>query len=208
VHGFDVSPSLVELARERARTEAPSVVFSVVDVATTIPDAPFDRIASRFGVMFFADPAAAFANLARWLAPGGRFAFAVWAAPKENPWVTTVRDVVAEIVELPVVEPDAPGPFRYADVDVLLRLLAGAGFRDVDVRDWRGALPIGGGMSAADAADFAIASFSSFGELLAKRGPDALETALRSLTPILARHVSNGRVELDACVHVVSGARH
>ena len=59
---------------------------------------PYDRLVSRLGMMFFEDPPAAFANLARWLAPGERFAFAVWGRPAENPWMTTVPEVVAEII--------------------------------------------------------------------------------------------------------------
>lgn len=71
-----------------------------------------DRLVSRFGIMFFDDALAAFSNLVRWLAFGGRFAFAVWGHPAENPWMTTVRQVVAEIVDLPKPAAEAPGPFR------------------------------------------------------------------------------------------------
>src|SRR5205823_7697307 len=142
---------------------------------------PYDRLVSRFGIMFFDDPPAAFGNLRRWLAPGGRFAFAVWGPASDNPWLTSVRDVVARIVELPKPDRDAPGPFRYADADTLLALLRRAGFSALDVRDWRGALPIGGALPPAEAADFALSSFSSFGELLAEAGAGALDEARRSL---------------------------
>jgi SAM-dependent methyltransferase len=108
--------------------------------------------------MFFDDPPAAFVNLARWLAPVGRFAFAVWGRPAENPWMTSVRQAVAEIIDMPPPEPEAPGPFRYAEADKLLTLLNRAGFGELDVSDWRGALPIGGGLPAAEAASFALAS--------------------------------------------------
>jgi SAM-dependent methyltransferase len=75
VHGFDLSPPLIELARGRAPHE-PAIAFDVADMATAEPGRPYDRLVSRFGVMFFGDPLAAFANLVRWLEPGGRFAFA------------------------------------------------------------------------------------------------------------------------------------
>ncbi len=207
VHGFDISPSLVEVARRRARPYARAVAFEVADMATAATDEPYDRLVSRFGVMFFDDPPAAFANLARWLEPGGRFAFAVWGPPSENPWVTSVRDVVARIVELPRTDPDAPGPFRYADSTALLSLLARAGFGELDVRDWRGALPIGGAPSPPEAAHFALSSFSSFGELLARAGGDALDEAHRSLTACFAHHRRDGAVRMDACVRLVTGAR-
>jgi len=157
--------------------------------------------------MFFDDPPAAFVNLVRWLAPGGRFAFAAWGRLAENPWMTSVREVVAEIIDLPPPDPEAPGPFRYAKADKLLTLLDRAGFGEFNVRDWRGVLPIGGGLPAAEAANFAIASFASFGELLAEAGNEAVDAARRSLTARLLRHQQDGAVRMDACIHIVTGRR-
>jgi SAM-dependent methyltransferase len=206
VHGFDVSPALIESAR--ARPGAGAVRFALADVATApAPEQPYDRLVSRFGIMFYDDPPAAFANLVHWIAPGGRFAFAAWARPADNPWMTTVRDVVAEVIDVPQPDPDAPGAFRYAGADTLIALLDGAGFGDLDVRDWRGALPIGGGLPAAGAAEFALASFSSFGELLAEAGEAAFSDARRALTARFAAHQQNGTVQIDACVHLFTGGR-
>ncbi|HEV3060081.1 MAG TPA: class I SAM-dependent methyltransferase [Vicinamibacterales bacterium] len=206
VHGFDISPALIESARSRAGAAA--VAFALADVATApAPEEPYDRLVSRFGIMFYDDPPAAFANLAHWLAPAGRFAFTAWARPADNPWMTTVRDVVAEVVDVPRPDPDAPGAFRYAGADTLLALLDRAGFRDLNVTDWRGALPIGGGLPATEAAYFALASFSSFGELLAEAGDAAFNNACRALTARFDGHQQNGNVRLDACVHIVTGAR-
>lgn len=102
VHGVDISPALIETARGRSPREGNAVVFTAADVAKAPPlGGRYDRLASRFGVMFFDDPPAAFANLANWLGPDGRFAFAVWGPPAENPWVTTVREVISTLVELP-----------------------------------------------------------------------------------------------------------
>lgn len=207
VHGFDVSSSLIELARARARPDEPAIGFEVADMATAAPERPYDRLVSRFGVMFFADPCAAFANLVRWLAPGGRFVFAVWGFPSDNPWMTSVREAVARVIEVPQTDPDAPGPFRYADSDKLLALLARAGFIKLHVRDWRGSLPIGGELPPAEAASFALSSFASFGELLAKAGDGALDEARRSLTARFSHHQKDGAVRMDACVRIVSGAR-
>ncbi|MDQ1473975.1 MAG: hypothetical protein QOJ99_5455 [Bryobacterales bacterium] len=208
VHGFDISPALIELARARKRSEERAVAFEIADMATAAaPEEPYDQLVSRFGIMFFDDPPAAFANLARWLAPGGRFAFAVWGPLAENPWMTTVREVVAEIIDMPPPEPQAPGPFRYAEADKLLVLLDRAGFGEMEVGDWRGALPIGGGLPAAEAANFALASFSSFGELLAEAGDEELNAARQSLTARFSRHQQEGAVRMDACVHIFTGAR-
>jgi SAM-dependent methyltransferase len=205
VHGFDVSPSLIEVARGRIGADDRAIAFHVADIATTTPARPYDRLVSRFGVMFFAEPQAAFSNLARWLAPGGRFAFAVWGPPSENVWLTSVRDVVARVVDVPPIASDAPGAFRYAEIDTLLDLLARAGFRGIDVTDWRGSLPIAGGRPPAEAAQFALASFGPFGELLAKAGQAALDEAQRLLTARFSQDFDQGSVRMDACVRIVTG---
>jgi SAM-dependent methyltransferase len=208
VHGFDLSGALIEVARTRKPSDERAIVFEIADMATaSAPEEPYDRLLSRFGIMFFDDPPAAFANLVRWLAPGGRFAFAVWGPTADNPWMTSVRQVVAEIIDLPPPDPEAPGPFRYAKADKLLTLLDRAGFGEFNVRDWRGVLPIGGGLPAAEAANFAIASFASFGELLAEAGNEAVDAARRSLTARLLRHQQDGAVRMDACIHIVTGRR-
>jgi SAM-dependent methyltransferase len=208
VHGFDISPALIEVARARALPDKSHVAFKCANVATApAPEGPYDRLVSRFGVMFFDDPQAAFANLFHWLAPGGRFAFAVWGPLAENPWMMSVREVVAEIVDIPPSDPEAPGPFRYAEAGKLLTVLDHAGFRELDVRDWRGDLRMGGGLPAAEAAHFALASFSSFSELLAQAGDESLNAARLSLTTFFSRHQLGGVVQMGACVHIVTGAR-
>src|SRR5215467_7718535 len=102
VHGFDISQALIDTARSRIRSDDRDVAFAVADVATApAQESPYDRLVSRFGVMFYDDPPAAFSNLVRWLAQGGRFAFAVWGPQAENPWRTSLREVVAEIIDAP-----------------------------------------------------------------------------------------------------------
>ena len=208
VDGYDISPALIDIARTRAESDDAMIVFEVADMATTpAPVSPYDRLVSRFGTMFFDDPPAAFANLFRWLAPGGRFAFAVWGRPADNPWFTYLRQSVAEVMAVPSPDPDAPGPFRYAEVDTLLTLLAQAGFADLAVSDWRGGLPMGGGLTAPEAAKFAIAALGSFGELLAKAGDETLTEATQLLTGCYAQCLQDGIVQLDAHVHIVTGTR-
>ena len=207
VYGFDISHALIDTARARIRSDEPNIAFAVADVATAkAPELPYDRLVSRFGVMFYDDPPAAFSNLVRWLAPEGRFAFAIWGPLTENPWMASLRDVVAEIIDAPPSDPEAPGPFRYADAGKLLALLDQAGFGDLDVRDWRGALPVGGGLMPAEAANFAIAS-SSTGDLLSEAGDEALDKARRALTARFSNYEKNGAVWMDACVHIFTGVR-
>ncbi len=206
VRGFDISPALVESARNRMTSADRDITFEVANVATAM-QGPYDRLVSRFGIMFFDDPPAAFSNLFRWLAPGGRFAFATWGRLADNPWLVTVRDAVADVIEIPSPDPEAPGPMRYGESDKLLALLNRAGFAEIDVRDWRGTLAIGGGVSANDAASFALASFSSFAELLAEADDSALNEARHNLTTRFSRHQLDGAVRMDACVHIFTGAR-
>ena len=208
VHGFDISPALVASARSRANA-ADNVAFPTANMATAAPPgAPYDRLTSRFGVMFFDDPSAAFANLLRWLVPGGRFAFAVWGPPADNLWMTRLREVIAEYVDLPAIDPQAPGPFRYAEAKKMVALLEQAGFGAIHHATWRDALPIGGGLAAAEAANFALASLSSFGKLLAEAGDDVCRQACAALTSQFLQHEKGNMVQLEACVHIVTGTRH
>jgi trans-aconitate methyltransferase len=77
VHGFDLSPASIELARSRKRSDERAIAFEIANmVAAVAPETPYDRLGSRFAIMFFDDPVAAFANLVGWFAHGGRFASA------------------------------------------------------------------------------------------------------------------------------------
>ena len=98
VTGVDISPTLVALATDRAVADGiGNIAFVAVDAQAGMPErAPFDRLVSRFGVMFFADPAAAMANLRAMLKPGGRLDFAVWAPIDGNPWAATMMQAARE----------------------------------------------------------------------------------------------------------------
>lgn len=207
IHGYDLSAELIEVAESRNKSEDRAITFQVADMAAAAPEVAYDRLVSRFGIMFFGDPPAAFANLAGWLRPGGRFAFAVWGRPAENPWMARVRQVVAEIIDLPATDPEGPGPFRYGVAEKLMSQLDRAGFCDLAVNEWRGGLPIGGGLGAGEAATFALAAFSTFGEQLAEAGGEALNEARRLLTARLSRYEESGVVRMDGCVHIVTGGR-
>jgi SAM-dependent methyltransferase len=208
VDGYDISPALVDAACARIAGGARGIRFRQADMAMAAPpEGAYDRLVSRFGVMFFDDPSAAFTNLVRWLVPGGRFAFAVWGRPADNPWLAQVREAVAEHLVIPPSDPAAPGPFRYADADALVRILAAAGFAELAVQDWRGALPIGGGLPAGEAAGFALASFSSFAELLDGAGASVSAMVREALTRRWSRDHRGDAVRLEARVHLVSGRR-
>lgn len=203
---FDISPALVEAARARVRGDD-AVTFTVADMGRATPTHAYDRMVSRFGIMFFDDPPAAFGNLARWLVPGGRFALAVWGPPADNPSMMTAHRVVSELVDLPETDPAGPGPFRYADADALLALLEDAGFSGVEVHDWRGRIAVFGGMSPADTATFALDWFASFTDALHTEGESAVAEAHAELTRRYAASERDGVVEMVARVHLVTGTR-
>jgi len=204
--GLDISAPMLALARQRAEAAGLDADFIVADAQRhPLPSAHFDWIQSRLGVMFFNDPPAAFANLRRWLVPGGHFAFAVWGPVADNVWMTATRAAVAEVINLAPIDLLAPGPFRYGDVVPLLALLGRVGFVDVTATDWRQTLPIGDRLSASDAAQFALASFSSFAELLSKAGGDAPNRARRALVARFTAYEHEGAVLMPARVHIITG---
>ena len=95
---------------------------------------PFDAAHSRFGLMFFPDPDAAFANIFRALRPGGRLAASVWQHLDRNPWMQLTTATATQVLGIdrpPLAAPGGPGPFSLADPDATERLLTGAGFTDV-----------------------------------------------------------------------------
>src|SRR6185295_18725648 len=108
--------------------------------------AGFDALYSRFGVMFFEDPAAAFRNLRRALRRGGRLGFICWQTPAENPWMSVPTLTVMQYVPMEIpTDPQAPGPYAFADAERVAGILESAGFADVKVEDVRRDLVVGGG---------------------------------------------------------------
>ncbi len=135
VTGIDISAPMLETARRRAEEAEAPIEFIEADAATH-PFAPrYTLLFSRFGVMFFDDPMAAFANLHGALRPGGRLAFVCWRPFAENNW-SFIPYKAAEHL-LPPQEssdPHAPGPFAFADPERVKGILARAGYRDVHIQ--------------------------------------------------------------------------
>lgn len=134
--GVDISGPLVETARARAADAGLAAAFVQADAQTyAFEPAAFDAAISRFGVMFFEDPEAAFANIRRSLRRDGRLAFVAWRSPAENPLVTTVARAAAPFLPpTPPPIPNAPGQFGFADGERTRSILEAAGWRDVAVR--------------------------------------------------------------------------
>jgi len=192
VLGIDISPDLIAEASRRAEGQA-NVRFLCADAATVaLADAPYDRLVSRFGSMFFAEPYAAFANLHGLLKPGGRMDLAVWGPPRDNPWMMELMGVARSHIDIPSPDPRTPGPFAFADLDYVRDILAHAGFSAPEVQAYQGEQAIGGpGALPEDAADFALASMA-IGRALAEAGPEVLEAARNDLLALFTRHYRDG----------------
>jgi len=146
VTGIDISQPLLAVARSRPTPDG-KVEFLEAD-AQTFDFAPgsYDAIYSRFGVMFFAEPTAAFANMRKALKPDGRMTFVCWRSPADNLFMAlpmiAARKVLPEKAST-APDPEAPGPFAFANPDRVRRILDGAGFRDVQITPYDEAIGAG-----------------------------------------------------------------
>ncbi|MCA9000825.1 MAG: methyltransferase domain-containing protein [Planctomycetes bacterium] len=133
VLGLDFSLPLLTLARERCAPHA-NVTLLHGDAGEPRSDRDFDALFSRFGVMFFEDPARSFANLRETLGPDGRLAFITWQARERNPWVLEPTKCMLPFLPEPPVPPapNSPGPFGLGDPDFAREQLEQAGFQGVE----------------------------------------------------------------------------
>lgn len=139
VAGIDISAPMLAVARARAAASNADIPFIEADASAYDFQPVFDLVASRFGVMFFADPSAAFSNIRKAVAPNGRLAFVCWRSLAENGWAST--PIAAARPLLPPQEtpdPYAPGPFAFADDARIKTILSSAGFRDIHIEKFDG----------------------------------------------------------------------
>jgi SAM-dependent methyltransferase len=183
VLGLDISGPMLERARSAASEVGLSNArFQQADAQTGKLDAAtFDVVFSRFGVMFFADPVAAFTNLRSALRARARLSFVCWQAVQENPWmIVPMGAALQHLPPPPLPAPDAPGPFAFADPNRVRGILAGAGFEDVQLEPIRETLTVGGTGSLDEAVDFLL-QIGPTGRILRESDP--------ALTPKVAASV-------------------
>ena len=134
VAGIDISVPMLDVARARAQAMNADIVFLESDASRHDFQPVFDLVFSRFGVMFFDDPVAAFGNIRRAIAPKGRLAFVCWRSFKENDWAFVPFAAASHLLpEQPATDPYAPGPFAFADAQRLKGILEKAGFADIRI---------------------------------------------------------------------------
>lgn len=127
--GVDISETMLA-----ATTSTDTIEFVLADAQVHTFEERFDLIVSRFGVMFFADPVAAFRNLRDATAPGGELCFVTWRTPAENPFMAVAQQAAARLFpDAPAPDPEAPGPFAFADADRVRGILGDSGWTGIDI---------------------------------------------------------------------------
>lgn len=205
--GLDISPDLVGEATARAAAAGlGNARFVCGDAATTaLEAAPYDRLFSRFGAMFFAEPHAAFGHLHSLLKPGARIDLAVWAHPRDNLWMMEMMGVVRGHIAIPPAEPRVPGPFAFEDLAYLGEVLTAGGFSGMAVEPYTGMQALGGpGASAEEAADFVLGAMA-VGRALAEHGTEVRAAARADLVRLFTeRHVAGQGVMMGCKAWLVS----
>ncbi|HVJ53344.1 MAG TPA: methyltransferase domain-containing protein [Aliidongia sp.] len=203
VIALDVSGPMLAAASRRLAGLG-NVDFVLADAASyRFPEGVADLLFSRFGVMFFGEPAEAFANMRRALKPDGRVSFACWRPIAENPWVSVTLEAVYEhVARPPRPDPESPGGFSFGDPDRVRRILTDAGFAEPSFEpvDFVFDLALGGGL---EAAVDQVVEIGPASRLLDGQPPELLAAAKESLRRVLAPYEQDGRVALPSAIWIV-----
>jgi ubiquinone/menaquinone biosynthesis C-methylase UbiE len=206
VTAIDISePMLAVAAHDAAQAGLENVTFRQADAQIyPFPAASFDAAFSRFGVMFFADPVAAFANVVAALKPrSGRLAFVCWREFSQNPWMARpVEAAMRYLPPPPPPEPNAPGPFAFADGEHVRHLLMDAGFVDITLEPYDEAVDLG---PLGEAVTRSL-SVGPLGRLLEEH-PRARADVTEALRETLSAFETEGHVRMQAAVWIVSARR-
>lgn len=152
VLGVDLSSVMLQRAEERAAAVGlTNLTFRRLDAQRgELGHSAFDLVFSRFGVMFFADPTAAFAHLRAALRPAGRLVFVCWQPPSANPWMAIPNRTAMRFFDLTPPPHDAPGPFSLADPQRIRALLTAGGFAGIEITPIARHLSLAAGQSLHD----------------------------------------------------------
>ncbi|GHE63760.1 methyltransferase [Streptomyces longispororuber] len=204
--GLDLSGPMLSRARESAAREGiPNVAFVQGDAQVHPLDAEaFDAVISRYGMTFFTDPVAAFANLHRALRPGGRLAFICAAEAEANEWLAALASLKHILPLGGFGKAGGPGMFSLTDPGRIRDLLVAGGFVGVDVRRVEAAGKWGA--DAKDAAEFLLDSGPGR-HLLDQVTPSAQDAARQALTAALQHHEADGGVWLRSSSWLVTAER-
>jgi len=205
VLGVDVSQPMLEVARSRgALANCAHLAFREGDASEAGLPANTDLLFSRFGVMFFSQPSQAFSHLRKSLRTGGRCVFVCWRTPRDNPWAMTplaAARTAMGVTPTPA-DPDAPGPFAFADDARLRTILLVAGFGAIDIQRFDAVLSLGATPRSAAEGAVQIGPVSRFvREVGAEHLPIILDAVERTLAPLAA---PDGHVSLNGSTWIVA----
>jgi SAM-dependent methyltransferase len=208
VLGVDIAEPLIDRARALARHDTPAALFQVADASRAeLPEGAFDILFSRFGVMFFDDPTAAFAHMRRALRPAGRVAFVCWRGAAENDWMRLPVCALKGIVPASALpDPEAPGPFSFGDRERVARILTAAGFTEIVISPFDAAVPFGEGKTRDAAIDDAVKMTLEVGPLsraLADQPDDICARASAAVRAAFASLPGEGAVMINGAAWVV-----
>ena len=204
VHGIDISAPMIELARRRASEAGVDVAFAVGDAQEDDLGGPYDAVASRLGVMFFADPVRAFRNFARATRPGGRLVFVCWQTLDRNPWMSAASEVLRSLIENPPPpSPPGAGPFAFGEVEFLERVLTDAGWTGTTIAPFETSVHLGGNDGVEGAVEQVLSS-SVAKALLRTEDPSLRDRAAVILRAQFAALSVDGDVNFPAAVWLVS----
>jgi SAM-dependent methyltransferase len=207
VLGLDISGPMLGCARQRADAAGiASVSFRQGDAQVyPLPTASFDAVVSRFGVMFFDDPVAAFTNLGRALRPGGRIAFTCWRELAVNDWLMVPAGAALQHVPMPDLgQPGAPGPFSLADPERVHQVLRDAAFAQIALEEVVRPMPMGS--SAEDVLAF-MRGTEMAQVLMTGVDPGTAEQAWAAVKAALQAHAEPGGITLAGTAWIVTARR-
>ena len=208
VLGVDISEPMLQVARNKASASNDAIAemtFLQADASSHVFDKEdFDLVFSRFGVMFFDDPEAAFSNIRTALRPQARLAFCCWQPAKDNAW--TRIPLKAALQHLPAPEmpdPHAPGPFAFADPRRVEKILQSSGFSAVAVESFTMDMRFGEAPTLAQSVR-ELAMIGPVSRLLAGQEPDVLKQVFASMEEALAPYYQGGVLSLPGAVWFVT----
>ena len=204
VTGIDISAPMLARAREVAPRGAP-VEFILADATVhAFAAESYDLLASRFGVMFFADPALSFANMRKGMRRSGRLAFACWREPRENPFfMMPLQAAYRHVPRMPQPGPEDPGPFAFASEERVRRVLGAAGFTAIALEPCNLALDVAVGRGL-DAAVQGALEIGPAARALTDQPPDVVSAVAKSIREALTPHVKGQTVPLNAAIWIVT----
>lgn len=208
VTGIDISAPMLAIARRRAAAHAAPVDCLLADASThRFEPASFGLLFSRFGVMFFADPVAAFRNLHAACAPGARLVFCCWQAPALNDWLRLPLQAALRHVPAPTAtDPHAPGPFAFADRERVSGILEAAGFGAVQFEGLETELCFAEGDDLAAATE-AMVQAGPVSALVSPLDEAQRARALADIRAALAPHYRDRRMMMRSAAWLVSAQR-